>query len=191
MAEAARGDGRAGAKRSPSSTTCCCERRATSGRRRAALPAAVRSTTSPCRPPTTRWWRCSRSSRLPRREPLHDVGLQVRATRGRREARRRAWQGREIVLEPESWPEIADGGPARTEHGERRALRAIRAPSASARRTSASVRRAGVARGADRRARGAPRQTRGALYKTLHDARPRLRRELAADRDLGRTHETR
>ena len=97
--------------------------------------------------------------------------------------RRRAWQGREVVLEPESWPAFADARPS-----------------------AQSERRAAELLGALRRAVGdvlTPHQrevfvalalnevpidvlserlgtTRGALYKTLHDARAKLRAELVA-----------
>ena len=57
-------------------------------RRRAALStcAARSSTIWRCRPPTMRSSRCSQARRLPRGQPLHHLGLQVRPARGRRAA---------------------------------------------------------------------------------------------------------
>jgi RNA polymerase sigma-70 factor, ECF subfamily len=61
--------------------------------------------------------------------------------------RRRAWQGREVPLEPEGWSVLAAGGSTAQEDVE------------TAERLNT---------------------TRGALYKTIHDARRKLRGALAA-----------
>ncbi len=97
--------------------------------------------------------------------------------------RRRAWQDREVVLEPQSWPSFADGGPS-VERGVEQAelLRALREAVESEltphqRQVFSALALNGVpidvlAERLD--------TTRGALYKTLHDARRKLRAELAA-----------
>ena len=102
-------------------------------------------------------------------------------------ARRRAWQGREITLAAEDWPLFADPGPSvhdAAEEGE--LLRALRAAVDS--ELTDHQREVFVALAlhevpidvlAERRG-----TTRGALYKTLHDARRRLRAALS-DHDLG------
>jgi len=95
--------------------------------------------------------------------------------------RRRAWEGREVVLEPERWPAIAD--PAASPHE----------------LTVARERLAALQRGVDELLTPHQREvfaalalngvpidvlaerlgsTRGALYKTLHDARRKLRAHL-------------
>jgi RNA polymerase sigma-70 factor (ECF subfamily) len=96
--------------------------------------------------------------------------------------RRRAWQGREVVLAPESWPAFVDGGPAVHEALERaEAFDALSAAVAAA--LTPHQREVFVALAlndipidvlAERLG-----TTRGALYKTLHDARRKLRRELS------------
>ena len=95
--------------------------------------------------------------------------------------RRRAWQEREVVLEPEAWPLMSD--PART----RRARRSGDLMSALERSISdwltAHQREVLVALTLN----GVPLDvlaerlgtSRGALYKTLHDARRKLRADLA------------
>ncbi|HWB56869.1 MAG TPA: sigma-70 family RNA polymerase sigma factor [Gaiellaceae bacterium] len=98
--------------------------------------------------------------------------------------RRRAWQGREIPLEPEGWSLLASGAPTpgeEVEHAE--LLAAIR--TAIAEELTPHQRRVLVALAVN----GVPidvlaerlGSTRGALYKTLHDARRKLRRLLAED----------
>jgi RNA polymerase sigma-70 factor (ECF subfamily) len=97
-------------------------------------------------------------------------------------ARRRAWQGREIALEEESWRRIADPGPnVHQTVEEAELLRAIaRAVETALTTHQREVFSALVLDGvpidvlAERRS-----TTRGALYKTLHDARRRLRSALA------------
>ena len=97
-------------------------------------------------------------------------------------ARRRAWQGREVALEDESWRRLAD--PAPTAHetlegGE--LLRAIVAAMESTltphqREVFTALALNGIP--IDVLAERLP-STRGALYKTLHDARRKLRAALA------------
>jgi RNA polymerase sigma-70 factor, ECF subfamily len=93
-------------------------------------------------------------------------------------ARRRAWQGREIVLEDESWLRIADASPGAHQAAEdRELLRAIR--DAIRDELTPHQREVFVALALN----GVPidvlaerlATTRGALYKTLHDARRKLR----------------
>jgi RNA polymerase sigma-70 factor (ECF subfamily) len=101
--------------------------------------------------------------------------------------RKRAWQGRELPLEAEGWETLAAAGESPHAHSESaevmRALRDAIANSLTPRQREVLV--AVVLNGvpidvlAERL--GA---TRGALYKTLHDARAKLRAELA-ERGLG------
>ena len=92
--------------------------------------------------------------------------------------RRRAWQGREVPLEPESWPLVSDGRPSPHHDVEgRELLRAIRAGTEE--RLTRHQREVFTALALN----GVPIDvlaerlgtTRGALYKTLHDARTKLR----------------
>jgi RNA polymerase sigma-70 factor (ECF subfamily) len=98
--------------------------------------------------------------------------------------RRRAWQGRELPLEPDGWSLIAAAGASPAEHAaEGELLAALQTAIAEA--LSAHQREVLVAITLN----GVPidvlaerlNTTRGALYKTLHDARKKLRRRLAAD----------
>jgi RNA polymerase sigma-70 factor (ECF subfamily) len=98
--------------------------------------------------------------------------------------RRRAWQERELPLEPDAWPTFASQALSPDEHlAESELLEALRV--AIAERLSAHQREVLVAITLN----GIPidvlaerlKTTRGALYKTLHDARRKLRGELAAD----------
>jgi RNA polymerase sigma-70 factor, ECF subfamily len=98
--------------------------------------------------------------------------------------RRRAWQERELPLEPDAWPAFASHLPSPGEHvAEGELLEALRV--AIAERLSAHQREVLVAVTLN----GIPidvlaerlNTTRGALYKTLHDARRKLRGELAAE----------
>lgn len=96
--------------------------------------------------------------------------------------RRRAWQGREIPLEPDSWAAISTGEPSpqrQLEHSE--LLNAIRdgiqttlTPHQRSVFNALALNQVPIDVLADRL-----NTTRGALYKTLHDARRRLRRHLA------------
>jgi RNA polymerase sigma-70 factor (ECF subfamily) len=102
--------------------------------------------------------------------------------------RRRAWQGREVVLDPESWPAFADGRVSAHEEIEQaEVLDALRDAIANAltphqREVFAALALNGVP--IDVLA-GRLGTTRGALYKTLHDARRKLRLELS-ERGLAR-----
>jgi len=97
--------------------------------------------------------------------------------------RRRAWQGREVSLEPESWdllPNTTDNPQQEAEYGE--LLAAVQDGISSAltphqRHVLVALTLNGVPIDvlADRLS-----TTRGALYKTLHDARRKLRADLAA-----------
>lgn len=97
--------------------------------------------------------------------------------------RRRAWQGREVVLEPESWPAFADERPSAqhtTEDADllRELQRAVREDLTPHQRdvfVALALNEVPIDVLAERLD-----TTRGALYKTLHDARTKLRRELAA-----------
>ena len=101
-------------------------------------------------------------------------------------ARRRAWQDRELPL-GEDWPQVADPGPSAHDTAERgELLRALRAAVDSELTThqrevfvALALHEVPIDVLAERRG-----TTRGALYKTLHDARRRLRVALA-DHDLG------
>ena len=97
-------------------------------------------------------------------------------------ARRRAWQGREVALEDESWRRLADAGPCahqRVEEAE--LLRAIidamengLTPHQREVFTALALNAVPIDVLAERLT-----STRGALYKTLHDARRKLRATLA------------
>jgi RNA polymerase sigma-70 factor (ECF subfamily) len=101
--------------------------------------------------------------------------------------RRHAWRGREISLTPASWPAVADAAPSPHQHAEARDLlrvlreEAERQLTARQREVLAAITLNGVPIDvlAERL-----NTTRGALYKTLHDARRKLRAALAA-RGLG------
>jgi RNA polymerase sigma-70 factor (ECF subfamily) len=96
--------------------------------------------------------------------------------------RKRAWQRRELPLEPESWALLASAepGPA-AEAGQRELLAAV--TEGIARALTPRQRTVLLSLAVD----GVPidvlaerlETTRGALYKTLHDARRKLRRDLA------------
>jgi RNA polymerase sigma-70 factor (ECF subfamily) len=97
--------------------------------------------------------------------------------------RRRAWQDREVVLAADRWPEYADRGATAHEQLEQAELiEALR--DAMHAELTPHQREVFVALALN----GVPIDvlaerlgtTRGALYKTLHDARRKLRRELAA-----------
>jgi RNA polymerase sigma-70 factor, ECF subfamily len=98
-------------------------------------------------------------------------------------ARRRAWQGREIVVDAETWPEFPDSGRSAQQcledtellHALRDAVRSSLTP--HQREVFAALALNGVPIDvlAERLS-----TTRGALYKTLHDARRKLRVALAA-----------
>jgi len=95
--------------------------------------------------------------------------------------RKRAWQGREVPLEPEEWTGLSAGGPTAEATVEQRellarlqhAIRSVLTP--HQRRVLVAVALNGVPIDvlAERL-----NTTRGALYKTLHDARHKLREHL-------------
>jgi RNA polymerase sigma-70 factor (ECF subfamily) len=97
--------------------------------------------------------------------------------------RRRAWQGREVKLDDAVWPTVADTGPSAQQTLEAsELLAAVRAAVESAltphqREVLVALALNGVPIDVLAERLGT---TRGALYKTLHDARRKLRRELAA-----------
>jgi RNA polymerase sigma-70 factor, ECF subfamily len=100
---------------------------------------------------------------------------------------RHAWQGREIPLEAARWPLITDTGPTPQQHAEARDLLAAlrleieRALTPHQRQVlvAIAINEVPIDVLAERL-----QMTRGALYKTLHDARQKLRAGLAA-RGLG------
>ena len=97
--------------------------------------------------------------------------------------RRRAWQGREIPLEPETWSLFAGGGLTPDEEAEQSALlAAVQDGIATAltphqREVLVALALNGVPIDVLAERRGS---NRGALYETLHDARQKLRKHLAA-----------
>jgi len=97
--------------------------------------------------------------------------------------RRRAWQEREVVLAGESWPAMVDHHSGVHEALERRelldALREAMAETLTTHQREVFVALALTGVPIDVLAERLG-TTRGALYKTLHDARRKLRRELAA-----------
>lgn len=98
--------------------------------------------------------------------------------------RRRAWQGREVTLDPDVWPLLGDERASPEAHAESEELlgalkRAIeRDLTGHQRRVLVAITLQDVPIDvlAERLS-----TTRGALYKTLHDARRKLRSALAAD----------
>lgn len=96
--------------------------------------------------------------------------------------RRRAWQGREVPIEPESWSSIAHPGATPQEEAEgSELLSAVRhaidtALTPRQRDVLVALALNGVPIDVLAERLGS---TRNALYKTLHDARRKLRRELA------------
>ena len=95
--------------------------------------------------------------------------------------RRRAWQGREVPLDPETWTRFSSGGLEPDEAVEQRALLAA-LQELIAHTLTPHQRCVLIALAVN----GVPidvlaaqlKTTRGALYKTLHDARRNLRRHL-------------
>jgi RNA polymerase sigma-70 factor, ECF subfamily len=96
--------------------------------------------------------------------------------------RRRAWQGREIPLEDEAWATLADAGAAVSRQTENRELISAlqgqieRSLTAHQRKILIAVALNDVPIDVLAQRLGS---TRGALYKTLHDARKKLRQALA------------
>jgi RNA polymerase sigma-70 factor, ECF subfamily len=96
--------------------------------------------------------------------------------------RRRAWQDREVVLEPEQWPAPVERGASAHERLEQReTLEALRGAVEDA--LTPHQRQVFVALALNEVPIDVLAErldtTRNALYKTLHDARRKLRRELA------------
>jgi RNA polymerase sigma-70 factor (ECF subfamily) len=97
--------------------------------------------------------------------------------------RRRAWQAREVVLDPEAWPAFADRGASAEEMLEstelmgalRSAIDGVLTPHQRTVFVALALNQVPIDVLAERMG-----TTRGALYKTLHDARRKLRGELAA-----------
>jgi RNA polymerase sigma-70 factor (ECF subfamily) len=98
--------------------------------------------------------------------------------------RRHAWQGREIPLEPERWPQLGDRRPspeANVEQSElleavQRGIADELTPHQREVLVALALNEVPIDVLAERLG-----TTRGALYKTLHDARQKLRRALEAD----------
>jgi RNA polymerase sigma-70 factor, ECF subfamily len=96
--------------------------------------------------------------------------------------RRRAWQGREIPLEPETWTKVADRttSPPRSAEGSElleaigRAIEQELSPHQREVLVAVALNEVPIDVLAERLD-----TTRGALYKTIHDARKKLRRHLA------------
>ncbi len=97
--------------------------------------------------------------------------------------RRRAWQGREIPLDAERWKAFADEGDSPAQNAETREVlgsigRALESElSAHQREVLVAVALDGVPIDVLAERLGS---TRGALYKTIHDARKKLRAHLAS-----------
>jgi RNA polymerase sigma-70 factor (ECF subfamily) len=94
--------------------------------------------------------------------------------------RRRAWQGRELPLEPESWELFSAGGPTPEGEAEQNELlaevqRGLEVLTPHQREVLVALALNGVPIDVLAERLGS---TRGALYKTLHDARGKLRRHL-------------
>jgi RNA polymerase sigma-70 factor (ECF subfamily) len=95
--------------------------------------------------------------------------------------RRRAWQEREVVLEPEAWPLVADPAQGPDEQVQRDELMGAVAKAIEGalterqRQVLVAIALNGVPIDVLAERLGT---TRGALYKTLHDARRKLRSEL-------------
>ena len=104
--------------------------------------------------------------------------------------RKRAWQGREVPLEPESWSLFSSAGLEPDEEAEQSELLDRRCSAAIAEVLTPHQRRVLVALALN----GVPIDvlaerldtTRGALYKTLHDARRKLRGHLRRARPVAR-----
>jgi len=98
--------------------------------------------------------------------------------------RRRPWHGRELPLEPERWPQLAGAGASPQADAERReTLEALRraiddelTPHQREVLVAVALNDVPIDVMAERLG-----STRGALYKTIHDARHKLRRRLQAD----------
>jgi len=104
--------------------------------------------------------------------------------------RRLAWQGREIPLEPDHWPRFADpedSPPTRAERSEllgdiARAIEEELTPHQREVLVALALNEVPIDVLAERLG-----TTRGALYKTLHDARRKLRRKLDLEKGAARS----
>jgi RNA polymerase sigma-70 factor, ECF subfamily len=98
--------------------------------------------------------------------------------------RRRAWQGREVPLEEDGWAQLPDGGASPDDHAEtselmvavRQAIAEVLTPHQRAVLVAVTLNGVPIDVLAERLS-----TTRGALYKTLHDARKKLRESVARD----------
>jgi RNA polymerase sigma-70 factor (ECF subfamily) len=98
--------------------------------------------------------------------------------------RRRAWQGREVLLDPDVWSAFSDPGSSAHEALERdemlrrlkTAIEVVLTPRQRVVFIALGLNEVPIDVLAERL-----NTTRGALYKTLHDARRKLRRELSAE----------
>jgi RNA polymerase sigma-70 factor, ECF subfamily len=106
--------------------------------------------------------------------------------------RRLAWQGREVPVEPAEWTQFADSGSSPHAQTERSELldqisRAIETDLTSHQRevlVALALNEVPIDVLAERLG-----TTRGALYKTLHDARRKLRRTLDLEGERGQDHD--
>jgi RNA polymerase sigma-70 factor (ECF subfamily) len=106
--------------------------------------------------------------------------------------RRLAWQGREIPLEPAEWPRFADSGSSPSAQAERgellgeiaRAIETDLTPHQREVLVALALNEVPIDVLADRLG-----TTRGALYKTLHDARRKLRRTLDLEEERGQAND--
>jgi RNA polymerase sigma-70 factor, ECF subfamily len=100
--------------------------------------------------------------------------------------RRRPWQGRELPLEPEHWPDAGEASSPQAGIEQAELLEAVRVAiedelTPHQRDVLVAVALNGVPIDVLAERMGT---TRGALYKTIHDARRKLRRRLEADGHL-------
>jgi RNA polymerase sigma-70 factor, ECF subfamily len=101
--------------------------------------------------------------------------------------RRRPWQGRELPLAPEDWPQVAQGTSSVHAEAEQhelieavgRAMESELTPHQREVLVAVALNDVPIDVLAERLG-----TTRGALYKTIHDARRKLRRKLEADGEL-------
>jgi RNA polymerase sigma-70 factor (ECF subfamily) len=100
-------------------------------------------------------------------------------------ARRRAWQDREVLLDESAWPQVRDAGPSAQQTLEdaellaavRDAMRTVLTPHQREIFTALALNGVPIDVLAERL-----ETTRGALYKTLHDARRKLRAAIGGER---------
>ena len=176
-----RGDG-------PSARICCCGRRdsrSAAARRCCPTFAAASSTTSPLEAADDAMMSVlARLDDFRGRSRFTTWAYKFALLEAAVKLRRRAWQGREVPIEQDGWDLVASAD-----------LQPARRPSRRSSSRRSDARSTGVLSPHQRRVlvalavNGVPIDvlaerlgtTRGALYKTLHDARRKLRRQLAAD----------